>query len=148
MQAAVSLCLLCHSCSAEHLMGRSALGQNAPQTPSLPREIKRREKLEKELREVKAALKARADEVASKEEDIAAGEERLRLAESKLHDTKVRAEVLRVSVSESANTSGSMKPMCWWSYGSGWICPAHQLVRQGNIIACDRLETGRNSVSQ
>ena len=39
---------------------------------------------------MKAALKARADEVASKEEDIAAGEERLRLAESKLHDTKVR----------------------------------------------------------
>ena len=78
-----------------------------PQTPSLPREIKRREKLEKELREVKAALKARADEVASKEEDIAAGEERLRLAESKLHDTKVRAEVLRVSVSESAVSSAA-----------------------------------------
>ena len=80
---------------AEHPLGSSALVQIAPQTPSLPREIKRREKLEKELREVKAALKARADEVASKEEDIAAGEERLRLAESKLHDTKVRADVLQ-----------------------------------------------------
>ena len=54
------------------------------------RELKRREKLEKELREVKVALKARADEVTAKEEDIVAEQEHVRQAESKLHETRVR----------------------------------------------------------
>ena len=35
------------------------------------------------------ALKARADEVAAKEDDISAEQERVRQAEAKLHSTKV-----------------------------------------------------------